>query len=589
MPKKKAKPKAIATPKAIQPIINSSSLLLHENSGSALSYIGSKITNTKRKLTTKDIEVYSRKVSIIRSIIEGIARTVGSLKWSIVSENPGKPAPEFHIKNTKEFFLNPNSNQESFSKLVSKWTKDLLKWDTGICEKVFNGYGDLVEIFARRGAEFEPITDKHGIILGYIQKPEVEPSESVEFSSDEIIYMTLSESTSNPSGDSLLNSIAGEIKIHIYAQNYILSGFTKNEIPPGALLLESEAGSIAKVETDRMQDQHKRRRNEQTQDFEINIIPNVKGKWEQFTRPPKDLQMIELLNNNIDMIMMAFGISPIDLGRMDDANRAGSVVQKAITNSRLIRPISKTIGDYVNTEIIIPHSYKDVRMNFGESDELDTRMQLEKIKSLYPMKLFTVDEARGMIGMPPLTEKQKKEFEDMAAIEANMRKPEINDAQSKEEKESSSNMRGNEGQVQENMGNEGNEGSVGKLLSDAFKEQFERIEKNLAYDLTNEYYGKNHTNNVINDSCNKIFGRFRTELQKAGYNDGVEVVKMFSDSFKSGIKSVMRDFRSDNRTQKVNITKDDRSKLNMFIREKGVKPFYNIIDEMANRIAICNG
>ena len=45
-----------------------------------------------------------KNVSIIRAIIDGIARTVSSLGWNIVGKDQNKPTPELHIKKTKEFF-----------------------------------------------------------------------------------------------------------------------------------------------------------------------------------------------------------------------------------------------------------------------------------------------------------------------------------------------------------------------------------------------------------------------------------------------------------------------------------------------------
>ncbi|KKL59775.1 hypothetical protein LCGC14_2211940, partial [marine sediment metagenome] len=99
--------------------------------------------------------------------ITTIIDEVCSIKWDIIAEDAtGKPVEgkESEIAHVKAFFDNPNTNKESWEYMMRVFLRDVLEVDSGVIVKVFNRYGELVEIVARDGITFTKNPDMHGMM-----------------------------------------------------------------------------------------------------------------------------------------------------------------------------------------------------------------------------------------------------------------------------------------------------------------------------------------------------------------------------------------------------------------------------------------
>ncbi len=91
---------------------------------------------------------------------------VTSIPWTVVAEDrdgnevPGKEA---EVEKIKDFFENPNTNAESWETIVRMMLPDLLELNSGIFVKIFNAFGEMVEIVARDGAAFTKNPDPYGM------------------------------------------------------------------------------------------------------------------------------------------------------------------------------------------------------------------------------------------------------------------------------------------------------------------------------------------------------------------------------------------------------------------------------------------
>jgi len=85
-----------------------------------------------------------------------------SIEWDIVAKEGSEESAKEHIKQVKDFYLNPNTNKESFEQLRRKYIRDILEIDSGVINKIFNMKGEMVEISVRDGGMFTKNPDLYG-------------------------------------------------------------------------------------------------------------------------------------------------------------------------------------------------------------------------------------------------------------------------------------------------------------------------------------------------------------------------------------------------------------------------------------------
>jgi len=89
--------------------------------------------------------------------VTAIIDEVCSVEWEIVAEDRAGnevPGKEADVERIQEFFYNPNTNKESWEMIVRMMLPDLLELNSGIMVKVFNTFGEMVEICSRDGMAF---------------------------------------------------------------------------------------------------------------------------------------------------------------------------------------------------------------------------------------------------------------------------------------------------------------------------------------------------------------------------------------------------------------------------------------------------
>jgi len=360
--------------------------------------------STRRRgfsLTYSDLRECYRQSSIVRACIDTIVRELSNLTWSVV---PVKGLSGDDLKNARieaqnvaRLFYNPNSNSESFGRLLSKMLRDLLVLDAGVIEKVRSRSGKIVELWARDGASFFPNQDEHGRIKTYIQvvPEESEPLLSViELPTENVIYLSLFPRTESPLGMPIIESIYNEVGCHLYALNLLGRFFEEDEIPPGILNVE-RMGEDARRRLEQWFEEHRglemRHR--------LAVVSGSGAKWIDFKRSNEEMQMVQLLDRFELAVMRAFGIQPIELGVQKAS--AGAEVQERLGRLGLIRPIAKQLEYYFTTEIVqelsrYPLEFKFIVRPYG--DELKhARAAYLRVRS----GISSINEERDEEGLPP--------------------------------------------------------------------------------------------------------------------------------------------------------------------------------------------
>lgn len=134
------------------------------------------------------------KTPYVDMAIQTIIDEVSSVDWSIVPcQGMEDVANEGEMEHIKNFFINPNTNRETFEQVfIEMPIRDMLEVNAGILNKVFNRKGDLVEVVARDGClpyNSYIDTDRGVLRIGEIVKNKLEVNvKSVNLETGEIEY-----------------------------------------------------------------------------------------------------------------------------------------------------------------------------------------------------------------------------------------------------------------------------------------------------------------------------------------------------------------------------------------------------------------
>ena len=91
----------------------------------------------------------------VEMCISTILEELCAVEWDIIpTEGMEDQAVESEIMHIKNFFMNPNTNRESFEDVFIKMPmRDVLEVNTGVLNKVYNLREDMVEVVARDAAK----------------------------------------------------------------------------------------------------------------------------------------------------------------------------------------------------------------------------------------------------------------------------------------------------------------------------------------------------------------------------------------------------------------------------------------------------
>lgn len=360
----------------------------------------------------------------IKTIIDEIA----AIEWDIVpNDGMEEQADEAEIENIRNFFLNPNTNNESFEEVFIRMpVRDLLEVNTGILNKVFNMKEELVEVVARDGATFTKNPNVHGmytyrddIILptnivpdslandylnpyiditaadareraAYFQYGWISGPVPVPFGKREIVWIEQMKRTDDYYGYSPVQILAKSLQMLMYMIESDLEYYNDNNVPKGIIGLdESDADEIKAFkeqwfETQRTKDEFGSWKKI------INKVPIV-NKTPNFTRiefSASEMQVIEKQKWYTKMVWASFGVTPTELGYTEDAKgSANQIVQSKVFRKKAINPVLRNLESDYNMSIVSEFGYwGTIKTKSGKT--------ITRPKYLFVFKKFDVDDER---------------------------------------------------------------------------------------------------------------------------------------------------------------------------------------------------
>lgn len=308
--------------------------------------------------TLKNIPEIRRmaKTSYADMIIKTITSEVASQDWDI-KPREGKEIPDEIIQQTKDFFYNPNRNEESIDFILRSLVRDILEIDAGVIVKVKDLKGDLKEIYVRDGASFTKNPDVFGILpelSAYWQYGWSTVAKPVPFNRDEIVYIMI-----NPRADSIYGQSAIEVLLDIlelltYGVESNLEYFTDNNIPKGTFVMEGANAGDIKAFGEMWQEALKKKDPAGFWKRYYHKMPimNKKGEFIKVAFSNLELELIEQQKWFFQITVGAFNTTKTELGFTDDSNKATEIIQSSVHKRKAIAPINSALEYHFTTEII---------------------------------------------------------------------------------------------------------------------------------------------------------------------------------------------------------------------------------------------
>ena len=132
---------------------------------------------TPRNINAPFLRDISRNPYIF-SIIKTLQDEAAATGWDIVPKEGYEITEEDEKERQfiKNFFLNPNSDNESFAHIVRKLIYDISVLDSGVLVKVYNKLGELLQLRVVDGSSINKNPDEHGSLA---QRAEYVPANKV--------------------------------------------------------------------------------------------------------------------------------------------------------------------------------------------------------------------------------------------------------------------------------------------------------------------------------------------------------------------------------------------------------------------------
>jgi len=372
---------------------------------------------------------------------------VVSIPWGIVAEDKdgnkiiGK---EKEMQIVEDFFMNPNTNPESWETIVKMMLSDLLEINSGIMVKVFNSFGKMVEIVARDGISFTKNPDVYGmftnradiilmkniydekdydsnngypLLQGFLTPDQAQEkgayfqygfstgAKPIPYGKREIVWFEKKVRTDDIYGRSPMDVLQKTVQTLIYAVEHNLEYFSDNSIPPGVLGLDGLSTEDMKAFGQQWTESQKK-----TDDlgnwkkvFHKLAMVNRTPKFERLGFTNQELELIESQKWWAKMVWSIYGLTATELGFTEDAKgSANQIVQTSAAKRRIIYPLLRLIEYYVNTEIVSEFGFEGIKYKYKifDVDEETKKWSLYKLQT--DSNLKTVNEIRALEGLDSL-------------------------------------------------------------------------------------------------------------------------------------------------------------------------------------------
>lgn len=376
-----------------------------KGSGEVIEQLDVQTGYNKRLGDLKYSEMYEfyKKNEWVRACVDLIVGTCAKVKVKVSpvkEEEEMSPETKNHIEEVEKLFNNPNQKDESFEMIRRKVLKDILIYDAGAMEIVYNGEKP-VELYDLPGDRMRISVDENGYYNeeAFYLIPRAKDStvwkktESIPFLQEEVIYFMRNPRAGSVYGLSPIESLVNSIESDLNASEYNSNFFLNNAEPSGILNLKG----IPKTELTRFVNKWKQDLKTYKNAHKVFITNIEKGiEWQKTSESAQDMQFMEYQKWLVQKILTVYQVKPFVLGLVDETTgKLNSTEQWTAFKESAIDPLLSLEAYLYTTKIVNSgFGYKDVKIEFEAIDIKDEAAETEKAVKLVTARIMTVNEVR---------------------------------------------------------------------------------------------------------------------------------------------------------------------------------------------------
>jgi HK97 family phage portal protein len=354
-------------------------------------------------LTYSQMYEFYKKNEWVRACIDLIVGTCAKVKIKISpvkEEDEISPETQQHIEEVEALFNNPNAKDESFEMIRRKVLKDILTYDAGAIEIVYDG-DKPYELYDLPGDRMRVSVDEHGYYneKAFYLIPRTkdgtvwDKKDGVPFSQEEVIYFMRNPRAGSVYGLSPIESLVNSIESDLNASEYNSNFFLNNAQPSGIINLPG----ISKSELIRFKEQWRRDLKSYKNAHKLFITNIEKGiEWEKTSESAEDMQFMEYQKWLVQKILTVYQVKPFVLGLVDETTgKLNSAEQWNAFKESAIDPLLSLEAYLYTTKIInAGFGYNDIKVEFEPIDIKDEVAETERAVKLVTARIMTVNEVR---------------------------------------------------------------------------------------------------------------------------------------------------------------------------------------------------
>lgn len=287
-------------------------------------------------------------------------------------------------------------------------------------EVVRNQNGYVREIYFLDPARMRIIPDAERYIKGYVY--DVGAEQKILFAPDEVIHFRYPNPSNEYWGLGCLQPIWQQLMLD-YAANEYNSRFFANDATPGGVIVTPRI--LTDQVYNRLVSKWEQRHRGSKRAFNVAILEDGMD-FKPIAITPQEASFSEMRKSVRDALFVGMGVPPVLAGVPDVANYSTARVAQAIFYDSTIAPKLKKVGTVIDQRLIRPSD----PLVHGAFDTSTAPINVIKLSAnsrivarLVQAKLMTLNEARSLLGLPPVVGGDKLpgmdyELEDVTGVPA---------------------------------------------------------------------------------------------------------------------------------------------------------------------------
>ena len=349
------------------------------------------------KLTYEDMWNMYMRCEWVRACVDKITKSVTAVKLFAAPKDETQKDSEqvkLHIDQVNALLDDPNDGLDSFSDIRREYMRDVLVYDAGALELVYDKETEVAEIYSLPGSKIRLNVDEHGNFKSEdeayyeVSKDEYKKG-GIPFARKELIYLVANPKSGSVYGLSPLESLYFSVMNDLNASKYNADFFGNNGEASGILGIEN----INFTELQRFRNYWKKEI--QGKPHKMALV-NGKPTWTPMNVSNRDMQFLEYQKWLLMKIMAVYGMQPLILGVVDPSTgKLNSEQQLEVYKNETIKPLL-SMECYQLTKVLVQQGFQfdDVVIKHEPIDAKDDMANTDIAVRLKSSGIISVNEAR---------------------------------------------------------------------------------------------------------------------------------------------------------------------------------------------------